>query len=136
MIPLIYTEESTSEILKIKRKFPDMVIWWGTRLECISAVERNFYEGKFSPELRAEITHRLTVLVNDAVEIQPVAIVCDRAERLIAVHHLKAADALQLAAALLATGERTKTNHFVCLDKRLSFAAANEGFMVLPAQTV
>jgi predicted nucleic acid-binding protein len=56
-----------------------------------------------------------------------------RAERLAAVHPLTAADALQLAAALVASGDRPETLDFVTLDSRLAAAAQIEGFRVIGA---
>jgi len=48
------------------------------------------------------------------------------------VHSLRAADALQLAAALIWTEETTAGAEFVCLDQNLREAALKEGFTVLP----
>jgi hypothetical protein len=50
----------------------------------------------------------------------------------LAAHPLRAADALQLAAALVWTGEAAAGEAFVCLDERLRDAARREGFEVLP----
>jgi uncharacterized protein len=47
-------------------------------------------------------------------------------------HGLIAADALQLAAALVFCDERTESFPFVCLDDRLAAAARKERFPVLP----
>jgi predicted nucleic acid-binding protein len=50
------------------------------------------------------------------------------AQRLLRVHELRAADALQLAAASTAAEDLP----FVTLDDRLALAAAREGFVVEP----
>ena len=50
---------------------------------------------------------------------------------LLRVHVLRAADALQLAAAILAAGGRPSTLGFVCFDERLATAARKEGFEVV-----
>jgi predicted nucleic acid-binding protein len=52
-----------------------------------------------------------------------------RAGRLLAVHALRAADALQLAAALVSCEEDER---LVSLDQRLREAALLEGFVVIP----
>jgi len=52
------------------------------------------------------------------------------ADRLLGVHGLRAADALQLAAALALCLERPAGWGFVTLDDRLATAAAAEGFEV------
>jgi len=51
--------------------------------------------------------------------------------RLLRIHPLRAADALQLAAALTAA-ENPGALAFVSLDDRLSDAARREGFSILP----
>jgi hypothetical protein len=53
------------------------------------------------------------------------------ASRLLRVHPLRAADALQLAAALAAAKGDPSSLDVVCLDQRLSEAARREGFRVL-----
>ena len=55
-----------------------------------------------------------------------------RAERLLALHPLRAGDALQLSAALVACEERPEGELLVCLDARLREAAAREGFHLVP----
>jgi len=55
-----------------------------------------------------------------------------RAERLLAVHSLQAADAFQLAAALVWSRGETRLHALVSLDDRLREAAGREGFQVLP----
>lgn len=49
------------------------------------------------------------------------------------MHALRSADALQLAAALVACDERPRGETFVSLDERLRNAAQREGFTVLPS---
>lgn len=53
--------------------------------------------------------------------------------RLLAVHPLRAADALQLAAAIVWAGSAVNNSDFICLDTRLRNAAQLEGFTVYPA---
>ncbi len=65
-------------------------------------------------------------------EVQPVPLVRERAVRLLALHDLRAAAALQLAAALVWAEEQPAGRVFVCLDARLREAAWREGFTVLP----
>ena len=55
-----------------------------------------------------------------------------RAKRLLGIHDLRAADALQLAAALTAAYDDPLGWQFVCLDERLGEAASREGFAVVP----
>ena len=66
-------------------------------------------------------------------EIVPSTSVRRTAERLLRVHALRAADSLQLAAALIAADHDPTTLEMVCLDARLATAARREGFTVLEA---
>jgi predicted nucleic acid-binding protein len=54
----------------------------------------------------------------------------DVACRLLRVHPLRPADALQLAAALEVRGPSSRNTQFVCFDKRLALAARREGLFV------
>jgi predicted nucleic acid-binding protein len=65
-------------------------------------------------------------------EVRPSNLVRDQASRVLLLHPLRAADALQLAAALVWAGSQTTSLEFVCLDHRLREAAAREGFQVIP----
>ena len=76
---------------------------------------------------------RLRQLVQHADTIAPTDDVRRRAARLLAVHPLRAADALQLAAALVWVEEQPHGERFVSLDGRLRDAAAREGFTLVPA---
>jgi hypothetical protein len=66
------------------------------------------------------------------VECQPAIFRRTREGRLRA-HPLRAADALQLAAALMWCDEAPTGETLVCLDDRLRDAARREGFAILPA---
>ena len=57
------------------------------------------------------------------LRIRPSERVRQRALRLLRIHPLRAADALQLAAALAACGDAPETLMMVCSDRRLSEAA-------------
>ena len=72
-------------------------------------------------------TERLFAAVSQVVALEHV---CERAIRLLDLHDLRAADALQLASALIASGERPQSVPFTTLDQRLANAARAEGFPV------
>ena len=52
------------------------------------------------------------------------------AERMLRVHALRAADALQLAAALVASDQDPGRLEVVCLDQRMNEACRKEGFIL------
>ena len=74
----------------------------------------------------------LQQLAQTWIEIEPGGALRERALRLLASHNLRAADALQLAAALVWAEERPAGRIFICLDARLREAARLDGFTVLP----
>ncbi|MGB2827951.1 MAG: hypothetical protein WBC50_07130, partial [Dehalococcoidales bacterium] len=67
-------------------------------------------------------------------QIEPSQDIRDMAGRLLRLHPLRAADSLQLAAALIWAEKNPKGHHFVCLDNTLREAARNEGFTLLPSE--
>jgi len=80
----------------------------------------------------AAASERLRLIVQHADSIAPTDDVRRRAARLLAFHPLRAADALQLAAALVWCEEQPHGEGFVSLDGRLRDAGAREGFVVHP----
>ena len=109
-----------------------ILAWWGTRVECISAVARLEREQKLSSTGAAAALAHLNNLARSWNEIQPVEEIRETAGRFLRVHNLRAADALQLAAAFLASERRPPSLEFVSLDDRLSAAAEREGFVLVP----
>jgi predicted nucleic acid-binding protein len=59
----------------------------------------------------------------------------EAAVRFLRVHPLRAADALQLAAAFVAAERRPSSLEVVTLDDRLAVAARKEGFALIGAAT-
>ena len=112
---------------------PEMIAWWASPVECGSAVHRLRREGVFVAEEAAQVLAALTAAFEAANIVQPGDDVAATALRLLAVHPLRAGDALQLAAALVwAQDSRPGGREFVCLDDRLRTAATLEGFHVVP----
>ena len=132
IIPLCLTEPHTEKTLRLARSDEDLVVWWATRIECHSAISRRRREGVLSAEAEQQATAILGALAGAWSEVQPGEKVRQRAERLLRVHPLRAADALQLSSALVWANESTSDLEFVCLDANLREAAFKEGFSVLP----
>ena len=113
------------------RRDADVMAWWTTRIECDSAVARLERDGTLTPRDTGRALKRLDVLSKSWQEVQPQEIVWDNARRLLRTHDLRAADALQLSAALIGSEGRPASLTFVCLDERLALAAEREGFQVM-----
>ncbi len=95
---------------------------------------RRELEGALTRANAARALVRLAGLEARWSEIVPGNLVRARARRLLAVHSLRAADALQLAAASVWRADDPVGAGFVCFDEQLSRAAEREGFALLPAR--
>jgi len=133
LVPLFVREERSPLVDALVEEDPAMVVWWASPVECGSAAHRLRREGVFPLAEAAQLLTGLAAAIEAADVVVPGDEVCARALGLLAVHPLRAADALQLAAALLWCRGRTAGRDFVCMDGRLRTAALLEGFTVLPA---
>jgi predicted nucleic acid-binding protein len=130
IIPLTVTEASTEAMRAVAEEDPVMCVWWGTEVECVSALAGLDREGALSQGAITVALERLDLLVEGWNEVQPVAAVRTVARRLLRVHPVRAADALQLAAAVVAAEGQPASLRIVTLDERLAAAARREGFTV------
>ncbi|HEX5280721.1 MAG TPA: hypothetical protein VFW28_11650 [Micropepsaceae bacterium] len=73
---------------------------------------------------------RLKQLSDAWHEIEPSEMLRENAVRFLQVHALRAADALQLAAAFAAAEGRPASLEMITLDERLADAARKEGFLL------
>jgi hypothetical protein len=109
-----------------------MAAWWGTRVECMSALTRKKREGKLEWYEVDQCKRVLDGLVRTWSQIRPSDSLRDMAEALIRVHPLRAPDAFQLAAAMRWVKGVPVGKDFVCLNGTLLEAAKKEGFSILP----
>ncbi len=108
----------------------DLIVWWASRVECVSAIARLERDGALTANETAVAIDRLSQLATAWHEVAPGQRLRDIATRLLRVHPLRAADALQLAAAIVGAEQEPTTLEFLTLDERLATAAAREGFRV------
>ena len=102
-----------------------------TRVEVISAIARKKRE---QPELAAlwnRAVRDVEEMASRWTEIWDAAATRIHAERIVMEHPLRAADALQLGAAIVAADGEPQSLELVTLDRRLADAARREGFPVL-----
>jgi uncharacterized protein len=132
LIPLCFKEPASGVIQELAEVDSDIVVWWATRVECVSALSRRLREGPAPTSMEARAKAILSALSSAWSEVQPNELVRQRVERLLMVHALRAADAFQLAAALTWAQESPVGLDVVCLDQALRLAAAKEGFTILP----
>lgn len=133
VVPLLLEQEATARVEQLLSEDPEMVAWWGTPVECASAAARLRREDVLSAPGEAQALALLAVLRESWLEVLPSGEVRERAFRLVRVHPLRTADALQLAAARTWAGSAGEAE-FVTFDERLALAARLEGFRVLPGE--
>lgn len=131
VVPLLVSEQASSPLLDLLEQDQVMVVWWGTPVECVSAIARREREKALTVADASAALERLRALAVGWHEVQPVDPVRESAQRLLRVHLLRSADSLQLAAAILAAEREPATLEFVCLDGRLNDAASREGFRIV-----
>ena len=132
IVPLCLREANTGIMKSLMEADEDMVVWWATRVECLSAMARRHREGALPAEAEQKARSVLHVLATGWSEVQPTEVLRRRAERLIAVHPLRSADAFQLAGALVWAQDSAEGLEVVCLDGNLREASLKEGFNILP----
>jgi predicted nucleic acid-binding protein len=131
IVPLLVAELSTRRLQALAAKDSTMLVWWGSEIECGSAMARLEREGALSPRGMEAALDRLRELATGWHEVEPSDTIREAAMRFLRVHPLRSADALQLAAAFLAAERRPATLELVTLDERLAAAARKEGFAVI-----
>jgi uncharacterized protein len=134
IVPLLVSETSSRALQTLVRQDPTMLVWWGSEVECASALARIERDGGLDPRDAARVFDRLGQLSRVWHEIEPNDLIRQAAVRFLRVHPLRAADALQLAAAYAAAEHRPNSLDVVTLDERFAVAASKEGFPVLDAQ--
>ena len=130
VVPLLVEEHGTAPARALFAEDPEMVVSWATPVECTSSIARREREGLSGDVITAQV-RRLRALGSHWLEVSPTEALREDAMRLLRVHALRAADALQLAAALAVCGGRPAGFPFVCADERLRTAASREGFDVI-----
>ncbi len=131
LVPLLVQEESSGDMLALYEDDPEILVWWSTSVECVSALTRLERENSLASDGVAAALERLDAIAAAWREVLPVAAARRTAIRLLRVHALRAADALQLAAAVIASESHPATLPLVTLDDRLAAAAEREGFRVV-----
>jgi uncharacterized protein len=133
IVPLLISETTTAALQAVASKDPVMLVWWGTEVECASAIARLDREGGLDEQAVRQAFGRLKQLAGGWHEVDANDSVREAAVRFLRVHALRAADALQLAAAYIAAERRPPSLELITLDDRLSAAARKEGFEVIEA---
>ena len=131
LVGLLIEDETTAALRRILDGDSDQTVWCLASVEIASALARRMREG-LDAARESSFRNEWKGLSEYWREISAIDHVKSRALRLLNTHELRAGDALQLGAALVACDDRPENLSFVCLDDRLRDAARREGFPVLP----
>jgi predicted nucleic acid-binding protein len=131
LLPLLVQQTASARTKELLDADSAVVTWWGSAVECASAIARLEREALMTPEGASLASANLRSAATHWIDIPATAMVREQAMRLVRLHSLRAADSLQLAAAIVAADFQPSTVGFVTLDKRLALAAEREGFTVV-----
>jgi predicted nucleic acid-binding protein len=134
LVPLLVNESTSKGVLRELERDAEVLTWWATEVECASALCRLERDGSLDADGLAEAIARLNELTPSLQVIQPTPRVRAVAVRLLRIHPLRSADALQLAAALEGSENEPATLPFVTLDERLARSAGREGFPIVDVE--
>jgi len=128
LVPLLVGENLSALRQQQYDTDPWAVVWFGTLAEIESSLVRRQRDGQLPAGEEDAARKRLMEITAQWTEIAPTNEVRARAIRLLRVHSLRAADAFQLAAALIFCREQPQHLPFLTADQRLRTAASLEGF--------
>ena len=131
IVPMLVDESRGSWALTELEADAEVIVWWATEVECVSAIARQRRDGVLDDRQVLAAIERLASLVASWTEMEPTARVRATATRLCRTHPLRAANALQLAAAIVAADGEPRFLPILTLDDRLARAAEREGFPVI-----
>ena len=131
LVPLCCFQPQSAQARQVARTYNRQVVWWETIIEAVSSLNRLIREGTLNLKESKQALARLGYLRDRWNEVQPTDAVRDRAERLLRIHKLRAADGLRLAAALVWCRDRPQGRALIGADGNLSDAAGAEGFTII-----
>ena len=130
LVPLCVHENTSRQAqLQLRRSLP--VVWWASSIEVHSAVARLYRQGKLRDVEKNGALARLDVLSRAWREVLPSDSIRDLARQLLDTYEFRAADSLQLAAAITWCQHRPARRTFLSADQRLSKCATAVGFAVI-----
>jgi len=132
LVPLCVFQPSTPVVRALSRQF-EIIVWWAAPVEICGAFKRLTRMGNLTTNELAQASVALDGFRKKWSEILPNDRVRSEAERFIDRFPLRAADALQLAAAFVWTSGRPRNRPFISGDVQLLDAAEKLGFAQIRA---
>ena len=130
MVPLCVAQPTSQKARQAYHDFSKHVVAWATLIEATGAIYRAVRLGGLSESDAGRALDRLAQLEKRWTEIVASDRVRDIALDALRTHDLRAADAVQLASALIWCRQRPQRRSFVCFDQRLAAAGRAAGFDV------
>ena len=133
LVALLIDEPKSDRVKPLGGDDAAVAVWWGTLVECTSALVRRERGGSITAAARDDGLGALADISQRWFALGPTEALREAAVRAVRVHGLAGGDAFQLAAALDWAEGRPAGRALVSLDNELRAAAVLEGFAVLPA---
>ncbi|HEX9563957.1 MAG TPA: type II toxin-antitoxin system VapC family toxin [Gemmatimonadaceae bacterium] len=130
VVPLVIHQEQSPRVESWIAEDPEMALWILTPVEVTSALWRLVREGALTEPDARTAEEGAQLLAGASHTVTDIEGVKRTAERLLRVHALRAADTLQLAAAIRWSAGAAAAATLHTLDERLATAARREGFNV------
>jgi predicted nucleic acid-binding protein len=127
LLPLCIVQGITPSVISLYKSYP-AVVWWATPVEIASALARLVRTREINSSDCAKARLVATALAEEWSVIQPSNALRARAMQLVDRYDLRAADAMQLAAALEWCEEVPQGEVFVTADQKLREAVVLSGF--------
>jgi predicted nucleic acid-binding protein len=127
LVPLCVRQAATPRAITLYKTY-EVVVWWGTSVEIASALARLVRMNQLDPTDWTEARRLAATLSDTWSVVQPSEALQAQATLLVSQYDLRAADALQLAAALEWCGNSPEGRVFITADQALQQAAALSGF--------
>ena len=133
LVALVVRQPASGEVERWIREDPELVTWTLTPVEVVSALRRLVRENDIAERVARDAEALTADVVGHTHVVADVERVKTIASRLLRVHPLRAADALQLGAALAWADGHATGLVFHTFDGRLALAADREGFRAVPS---
>lgn len=130
IVPLLIQQPFSTKAKQLFRKYQKPVLAWTTPIEVQSALSRLLREGNLNTKGYQLAMERFTHIEANKIEVLPTTKLRELAMEVLRQYDLRAADAIQLASALLWCNEKPNSKPFITFDDRLADATSKAGFAV------
>lgn len=127
LIPLCIQQKQTEQAEALFADY-EVAVWWSTPVEIISGLTRLMRMGEIEHDEFLAGKQLAQTIAKMWMPINPSVTIATQASSLLELYPLRAADALQLAAALNWCENKPTGKIFLTFDKRLRDAAGLAGF--------